>query len=126
MKFLSRENQAEIIEVFNSNSRYFDDSLNIDNVHFEQMIDRIYPAELQLNKANSSDTEAPFPDLNLLYLMVQFLLKIINRKDFDFGVVNFAMSLGVLRMECTYLNLFLSLEHLLGLNLATLIVVTKP
>ena len=26
----------------------------------------IYPAELQLNKANSSDTEAPFLDLNLL------------------------------------------------------------
>ena len=28
------------------------------------MID-VYPAELQLNKANSSDTEAPFLDLNL-------------------------------------------------------------
>ena len=25
-----------------------------------QMVDRIYPTELQLNKANSSDTEAPF------------------------------------------------------------------
>ena len=30
-----------------------------------EMVDRIYPAELQLNKANSSDTEAPFLDLNL-------------------------------------------------------------
>ena len=27
---------------------------------FEHMVDRIYLAELQLNKANSSDTEAPF------------------------------------------------------------------
>ena len=25
---------------------------------------QIYPTELQLNKANSSDTEAPFLDLN--------------------------------------------------------------
>ena len=25
----------------------------------------VYPTELQLNKANSSDTEAPFLDLNL-------------------------------------------------------------
>ena len=29
------------------------------------MVGQIYPAELQLNKANSSDTEAPFLDLNL-------------------------------------------------------------
>ena len=29
------------------------------------MVDRIYPVELQLNKANSSDTEAPFLGLNL-------------------------------------------------------------
>ena len=32
---------------------------------FDQMVDRIYPTELQLNEANSSDTEAPFLDLNL-------------------------------------------------------------
>ena len=29
------------------------------------MVGKIYPTELQLNKANSSDTEAPFLDLNL-------------------------------------------------------------
>ena len=29
------------------------------------MVGQIYPAELQLNTANSSDTEAPFLDLNL-------------------------------------------------------------
>ena len=56
MKSLSRENQADIVEAFNSTSRNLDDLLNIDN---------IYPTELQLNKANSSDTEAPFLDLNL-------------------------------------------------------------
>ena len=39
--------------------------LNIDNVHFEQMVDWIYPTELQLNQAYSSDTEAPVLDLNL-------------------------------------------------------------
>ena len=57
---LSRENQADIIEDFNSASRYLDDLLNIDNIYFDQMVDRIYPTELQLNRANSSDTEAPF------------------------------------------------------------------
>ena len=57
MKSLSPENQADIIEAFNSTSRYLDDLLIIDNIYFEQMVNWIYPAELQLNKANS-DTEA--------------------------------------------------------------------
>ena len=65
MKSLSPENQADIIEAFNFTSRYLDDLLNIDNIYFEQMVNRIYPAELQLNKANSSATEAPFLALNL-------------------------------------------------------------
>ena len=60
MKSPSRKNQADISEAFNSSSRYLDELLNIDNIYFEHMFDRIYPAELQLNKANSSDTEAPF------------------------------------------------------------------
>ena len=60
MLSLSDNNQAEIIEAFNSTSRYLDDLLNIDNSYFEQMVGQIYPTELQLNKTNSSDTEAPF------------------------------------------------------------------
>ena len=47
MKSVSREYQANIIEAFNSTSRYLDDLQNLDNVlHFEQMVDQIYPAEL--------------------------------------------------------------------------------
>ena len=72
MKSLSHENQADIIEAFNSTSRYLDDLLNIDNIYFDQMVDRIYPTELQLNRANSSDTEAPFWIWIYVYLMVQF------------------------------------------------------
>ena len=62
---LSDNNQTNIIEAFNSTSRYLDDLLNIDNPYFEQMIGQIYPTELQLNKSNSSDTEAPFLDVHL-------------------------------------------------------------
>ena len=64
MTSLSRDNQTDIIEAFNSTFRYLDDLLNIDNVHVEQMVDQIYPSELQLNKTNSSDTELPDLDLN--------------------------------------------------------------
>ena len=68
MKSLSRENQADIIEAFNSTSRYLNNLLNIDNMYFDQMVDRIYPRELQLNRANSSDTEAPFFEFESVYI----------------------------------------------------------
>ena len=45
MKSVSQENQADIIEAFNSISRYLDDLLTIDNICFEHMVDQIYPAE---------------------------------------------------------------------------------
>ena len=51
---------THLIDAFNSTSRYLDDLLNIDIIHFECMVHRIYPAELQQDKANASDTEAAF------------------------------------------------------------------
>ena len=54
----------DLIDAFNSTSRYLDNLLNIDTIHFDHMVHRIYPAKLQLNKANASDTEAAFLDLN--------------------------------------------------------------
>ena len=62
---LAVDNQADDIEAFNSNSRYLDDLLNIDNSYFEGMVKQIDPPELQLNKANKTDTESPFLDLHL-------------------------------------------------------------
>ena len=61
--FWTKEKRHDLIDAFNSTSRYLDDLLNIDNIHFEHMVHRIYPTELQLNKANASDTEAAFLDL---------------------------------------------------------------
>ena len=60
MDSLNNDNQADVIEAFNSTSRYLDDLLNIDNSYFEGMVKQIYPSELQLNKANNTDTEATF------------------------------------------------------------------
>ena len=64
MMSLSSDTQANVIEAFNITSRYLDDLLNIDNPYFEGMVSQIYPAELQLNKANTSDTKASFLDLH--------------------------------------------------------------
>ena len=72
IKSLSDDIQADIIEAFNSASRNLDDLLNIDNPYFEGMVNQIYPPELQLNKANASDTEAPYWIYIYLFLMALF------------------------------------------------------
>ena len=60
MLSLSWNNNADVIEAFNSTSKYLDGLLRIDNPYFKQMVDQIYPTKLQLIKANSFDTKAPF------------------------------------------------------------------
>ena len=90
MKNLSSDNHADVIKAFNLTSRYLDDLLNIDNPYFEGMINQIYPTELQLNKANTSDTEAPFLDLHLSISNGFVSSKIYDKRDdFDFDIVNF-------------------------------------
>ena len=58
MKSLThKKKRYDMLDAFNSTSRYLGD---LDNIHFERMVHRIYPAALQLNKANASDTESAF------------------------------------------------------------------
>ena len=48
----SVNNQAVIVESFNTTSSNLDNLVNIDNPYFVQMISQIYFTELQLNWAN--------------------------------------------------------------------------
>ena len=90
MKKLSSDNQADVIKAFNLTSRYLYDLLNIDNPYFEEVVNQIYPPELQPNKANTSDTEPPFLDLHLSISYGFVSSKIYDkRNDFDFDIVNF-------------------------------------
>ena len=72
MLYLSEYNQSDVIKDFNSTYRYQDDLLDIVNNFFDSMANRIYPSELQLNKANVPGTEASFLDLHL------FISDIVN------------------------------------------------
>ena len=102
MTSLSDVKQAEIIEAFKSTSRYLD-LLNIDNPYFEGMVNRIYPPELQLNKANTSDTEALFLDLHLSTSNGFVSSKIYDKRDdFDFDVVNFPFLDGDVPRSTSY------------------------
>ena len=103
MTSLSVVKQAEIIEAFKSTSRYLDDLLNIDNPYFEGMVNRIYSPELQLNKAYTSDTEAPFLDLHLSISNRYVTSKIYDKCDyFDFDVVNFPFLDGDVPRSTSY------------------------
>ena len=90
MMSLSDDRQAGIIDAFNTTSRYLDDILNINNVYFDTMVSRIYPSELQLNEANTFETEAAIIDLHLLISNDIVSTKIYDKSDdFDFEIVNF-------------------------------------
>ena len=117
MMSLSDDKQADIINAFNTTSRYLDNILNIHNVYFDNMVSQIYLSELQLNKANTSDTEAPFYNLHCQYLMILFLPKsMINVTTLilKLSISRFlkVMFLDIHPMEFFSLNSFVLLEHL--------------
>ena len=101
--------------------------MNIDNNFFDSMVNRIYPSELQLNKANVSDAEASFLDLHLSISDGFVKTKIYDKRDdFDFDIVNFPFLDGDVPHSASYgvfifLNLFDLLEFLVMMTLILVI-----
>ena len=99
----------------------------IDSFHFEYMVHRIYPAELQLNIANASDTEAAFFRQSTHNDIVT--TKIYDKREsFNFDIVNFPFLDGDVPRRPSYgvhiyLNLFALPQHLR--MFLTSIIVTK-
>ena len=65
---LSDDTQADIIDAFNTTSRYCDDILNINNIHFEIMI-----SQYALHSFNLIHSQ--FWTCNCPFLMILFLHK---------------------------------------------------
>ena len=99
----SDDKQADIIDAFNTASRYLDDILNINNVYFDNIVSQIYPLELQLNKVNTSDTEDAFLDLHLSISKILFLPKFtINVTTLIFEILNFPFLEGDFPRSSSY------------------------
>ena len=81
MMSLSDDIQAEVIEAVSSTSKYLNDLLNIDTPYLEGMVSQIYRAVLQLNKANTYDTEASFLNLHFSILDKLVLSKIYDKRE---------------------------------------------
>ena len=65
MSNLHKSKRFDLIDKFNDTSRYLGDIFTIDNPAFAEHISNIYLRELQFNKANTSDKETSFLDLNI-------------------------------------------------------------
>ena len=105
MMSLSDNKQADVTD---TTSRYLDDILNINNLYFDNMVNQIYPSKLQLNKANTSDTEAAFLDLHLSISNDIVSSKIYDKRDkFDFEIVNFPFLDGDVPRS-TYYGVYIS------------------
>ena len=65
MSNLQKSKWFDLIDKFNDTSLCLDDVFTFDNPEFAEHILDIYPRELQLNKANTSDKETSFLDLNI-------------------------------------------------------------
>ena len=75
----------------------------LNNIFFEQLVDRICPTELQLKNAYSSDIEAPLLDLNLCISNGIVSTKIYDKQDgFDFDTVNFPFLDGAVPRRTSY------------------------
>ena len=67
------------------------------------MVNQIYPPELQLNKANTSDTEASFSHLHLPISNGFVSSRIYDKlNDFDFDIVNFPFFDGDVQRRPSY------------------------
>ena len=77
--------------------------LNINNNYFDNIVRKLYPAELQLNKANASDTEASFWDLQLFISSNIVSTNIYDKRDdFDFEIVIFLFLDGDVPRSTSY------------------------
>ena len=90
MMSLSDDKQADVIDVFNTNPDIWTIFKTLIMFIFVYMVSQIYPTGLELNKANTSDTKAPFLDLHLSISNDIVSTKINDKRDyFDFEIVNF-------------------------------------
>ena len=126
MSDLHKSKRHDLMDMFNDTSRYLDDIFTIDKPEFEKYIPDIYPAELQLNKANTSDKETSFLDLNIKVIGSDIHNSIYDKRDdFRFPIVNFPWLSATFRNSHRTVFTFRSWLDLLDVVLAFWISILK-
>ena len=103
-------------------------------MYFDNMVSQIYPSEIRLNKANTSDTEVAFVDLHLSISNDIVSTKIYDKRDdFDFEFVNFPFLDGDVPRSTSY-GVYISQlicfarasSHVVGFNTRNKLLTQKP
>ena len=91
-----KKNQKNLARSFNFTFRYIDDVLSLSNSRFYDIVDRIYPIELEIRDTTDTDRSASYLDLHLIidsegWLRTKLYVK---TDDFNFPIVNFQFICG--------------------------------
>ena len=90
MSNLQKSKRFDHIDKFNDTSRYLNDLFTIDVPAFAEHIPDIYPRELQLNKAHTSEKGIAFLDLKIKVIGNNIHPSVYDKRDdFGFPIVNF-------------------------------------
>ena len=98
-----KSKRFDLIDKFNDTSRCLDDKFITDNLNFLNIFPNIYPRELQLNKANTSDKESSFLDLNIKVIGRSIHTSVYDKRDnFGFPIINFPRLSGTVSRLPSY------------------------
>ena len=79
-----------LAKMFNNTFRYIDDLMCLNNKHFSEFIDKIYPNELELKETTESQNSASYLDVMFNVQDNQLFYKLYDKRyDFSFDIVNF-------------------------------------
>ena len=89
--FFPDDTEADVVDALNQRLDIWTTFFNVDSPYLKGMVSHIDPAESQLKKANTSDTEVLFLDLHLSVLDGFISSKIYDKRgdDLDFDIIDF-------------------------------------
>ena len=101
---LLKENKKKLARSFNFTFRYIDDVLSLNNSRFGDLVDCIYPIELEIKDTTDIDRYASYLDLHLeIDSEGRFRATLYDKKDdFNFLVVNFPFICSSIPVAPTY------------------------
>ena len=86
-----KKNEKKIARTFNFTFRYIDNVLSLNNSRFGDIVDRIYPIDLEIKDTTETDRSASYLDIHLdIDNEERLRTKLYDKRDdFNFPIVNF-------------------------------------
>ena len=90
MQSLLKTKKLNLAKLLSNNSRYVDDLITINYLHFEKLIDSIYPSDLKMERSGNNNKLINYLDIKISINESTITTDIYNKVDhFNFPVVMF-------------------------------------